>query len=389
MKRKYLFLFLIIFLVCIQFVPVAQAEESIKEDLSVEIDDQLDELDLSEFDKFVKSLDNNFLGDSFEKIIQKIIDGEQVFTFSMIVDVLGDNLLKEMIFGLPICASIILICVLSTTLSRFSSKISVNATENVVRFVCFSAILILLVSSLYSLADNVKNTISTLSSFMNIIFPVIVTMLTVIGGGASVGLFSPYLAILSSLVVNGLNGVIIPLFFACVTLSVVGCLSDSVKLDGIRKFLKTFCDWLLGLGFGVFCTFLGGQSVLTGGLDNISIKATKFALSSYVPILGGYLSDGFDVVLAGSMLIKNAIGITGIFVILLILVVPVLKLVVFSLLLKLTSGITQTIGDQKISNLLAGVSSTITMLVTFLLGVAFVFFFVVILMIYSVNAGVL
>ena len=389
MKRILLLLFIIISST-FSFGGVAFAEEeNVLDKLGEEVDTQLEVLDLSEFENFVKSIEGDVFSDGFSETIQKLIDGEVVFSFNMVAEVVGENMLKQLVFCIPICATIILICVLSSSLSRFSSKIAGNATENIVRFVCYSAILVMLVSSIYSLADSVKNTIESINSFMNIIFPVMVTMLTVVGGGGSAGLFSPYLAILSSTIVNGLNGIIIPIFFACITLSVVGSLTDSVKLDGIRKGLKSSCDWLLGLGFGIFCTFLTGQSILTGCIDGITVKATKFALSSYVPILGGYLSDGFDIVMASSVLIKNAIGITGIFVIVFVILAPLLKMIVFSIVLKITSGIVQTVGDQKLSDLLSGISSTISMLISLLLGCAFVFFFVMILIVYTVNGGVI
>ncbi len=194
---------------------------------------------------------------------------------------------------------------------------------------------------------------------------------------------------LSALLINGLNGIIFPVFFACVTLSVVGNLTDTVNLTGLRKFLLSFCNWLLGLGFGVFCTFIGGHGLVASGIDNASVKATKFALSSYVPILGGYLSEGFDVVLAGSLLIKNTVGITGIFVVISIVLLPLVRLIVFSLAVKLTSGVVQVVGDDKVSGMLDGVGSAVSMLISLLLGTAFVFFFVMILMVYTVNAGVL
>ena len=390
MKKRRLLLFFILLALIFSFGGVAFGEEeSVERKLEEELDAQLDALDLREFEQFVKRLDGQTFSDGFGDAVKKLLDGEEVFSLSTISELIGENVLKELLFGVPICASIILICVLSSTLSRFSSKITGNATENIVKFVCYCSVLIILVSAVYSLADSVKDTILSITTFMNIIFPVLVTLLAIVGGSGSAGLFSPYLAILSSGLVNGLNGIIIPIFFACITMSIVGGVTDSVKLDGLRKGLKSCCDWLLGLGFGVFCTFLTGQSILTGGIDGVTVKATKFALSSYVPVLGGYLSDGFDIVLAGSVLIKNAIGITGIFVILFLVLAPLLKLVVFSVILKISSGVAQTIGDHKISNLLSGVSSTIGMLISLLLGTAFVFFFVVILIVYTVNGGVI
>lgn len=388
MKKLLLFIMIIV-AIFVGFSNVAYAEESVEDKLNEALDGQLNELNLSEFERFVKGLESDYFNGEIKETIRKFINGEEIFSFELIVQTFGGKAIKDAISCLPICASIILIVILSNTLTKFSSRINGNATENLVRFVCFCAILVLLSGSVLSLAEDIKNTVLNLANFMNVIFPIMLTLLLVVGGGTSVGIFSPYVAILSTLIINGVNAVVIPIFFACFVLSVVGNLSEEVKLDGIRKFLKTFCDWLLGLGFGVFSIFLAGQSITSSGFDSISIKATKFALGSYVPILGGYLSDGFDVVLASSVLIKNAVGVTGIFVIFFSILLPLVKLIVFTLALKLTAGLTQAVADKKTSELLNGVSSTVSMLITLLLGTAFVFFFVLLLMVYTANVGVI
>lgn len=387
---KKVLLLLTIVIICISvFCTPAFAEEDAVEKLEDEVMEQISKLDLTEFERFVKSIDNSLFEVGIRDFLKKLLNGEEVLTFSKVVEVFGGSALKEATNSIPLCASIILICILSNTLSKISSKITGNATENIVKFVCLAAIIVLLSSSIVSVAKDVKEIIEKITQFMNVIFPIMITLLTVIGGKSSVGIFSPYLTIMSSVLVNGLNSIILPMFFTCFIISVIGCLSDSVKLEGIRKFFKTFCDWLLGLGFGVFSTFLGGQAMISGCFDNMTVKATKFALNSYVPILGGYLSDGFDIVLSGSLLIKNAVGVTGIFIVFSIILMPLIKLVVLSLTLKLTSAFVQTIAEKRVSEMLNSVSSVISMLIALLLGTAFVFFFVLLLMVYTVNAGVI
>ena len=201
-------------------------------------------------------------------------------------------------------------------------------------------------------------------------------------------MFSPYIAILSSLLLNGIEAIIFPIFFACLALSVVGNLTDTVRLDKLRGFFSSLGKWILGLGFGLFTTILSGQAMVTSVIDGVSVKATKFALSSYVPILGGYLSEGFDFVMAGSVLIKNAVGLTGIMILAVIILIPLIKLVVFTLALKLTSGVVETLGDSNTAKMISGVSSSVNILTSILLGIGFVFFFVLLLIVFTVNLGV-
>lgn len=386
MKKFWLFV-LILFLI-ISISPTAFASDA-ENSLNNAIDEQLGVLDTDDFDKFLKGLDNDYVGDRLKNYINQIVNGESVFDVIEFVNLACGGLLDGLLSSIPMCASIILICVLSSTLTRFSSKFAQNSTQKIIRFVTVCVVLVIMVSATLNYSNEVLDTVKTLRNFTNVIFPVLVTLLTVVGGTSVVGVFSPFVAIFSTLILNGIEGIIFPIFFACLALSVVGNVTDSVKLDRLRGFLSSTGKWILGLVFGLFTTFLSGQALVSSAIDGVSIKATKFALSSYVPILGGYLSDGFDFVMAGSVLIKNAVGLTGIVVLAVIILIPLLKLVVFSLILKLTSGITESLGDSNIAKMIGSVSSSLNILSAVLLGVGFVFFFILLLLIFTVNVGVI
>ena len=386
MKKIWLFV-LILFLI-ISISPTAFASDA-ENSLNNAIDEQLGVLDTDDFDKFLKGLDNDYVGDRLKNYINQIVNGESVFDVIEFVNLACGGLLDGLLSSIPMCASIILICVLSSTLTRFSSKFAQNSTQKIIRFVTVCVVLVIMVSATLNYSNEVLDTVKTLRNFTNVIFPVLVTLLTVVGGTRVVGVFSPFVAIFSTLILNGIEGIIFPIFFACLALSVVGNVTDSVKLDRLRGFLSSTGKWILGLVFGLFTTFLSGQALVSSAIDGVSIKATKFALSSYVPILGGYLSDGFDFVMAGSVLIKNAVGLTGIVVLAVIISIPLLKLVVFSLILKLTSGITESLGDSNIAKMIGSVSSSLNILSAVLLGVGFVFFFILLLLIFTVNVGVI
>ena len=128
---------------------------------------------------------------------------------------------------------------------------------------------------------------------------------------------------------------------------------------------------------------------ITGAVaDNISVKSAKFAISSYVPILGGYLSDGFDLVLASVVLVKNSIGMCSVLIMISIVLAPVINIAIFLLGLRLISGIIEPIGDKRMSEILYAISENLTLLIAAILGMAFMFFLMVGLVIMTCNMGV-
>jgi stage III sporulation protein AE len=104
-----------------------------------------------------------------------------------------------------------------------------------------------------------------------------------------------------------------------------------------------------------------------------------------VPIIGGVLSDGFDLILTSGMLIKNSVGIAGIALLLATIVVPVIKIAVFSLLLKLTAAIAEPISDSRIPNLASSVGKLLPLLIVLILGAAFMFAITLLLVMFTAN----
>ena len=128
------------------------------------------------------------------------------------------------------------------------------------------------------------------------------------------------------------------------------------------------------------------QGIASATYDGVSIKAAKYAISNSIPIVGGFLRDGFDIVVAGSVLIKNSVGIACLFGFLIMIISPVIKMSVFSLMLKGCSAIVEPISDPRIPNFCASISKCINYLVAITLVSSFMFFINVLLMIFTANA---
>ena len=115
------------------------------------------------------------------------------------------------------------------------------------------------------------------------------------------------------------------------------------------------------------------QGISAGSFDGVSIRAAKYAIKSSVPILGGYISGGLNLLLSSSILIKNAIGVGGMLLLFATAIVPVIKLVVFMFALKLTSAILEPLTDNRISNFISMLAKAISLLIVIILGVAFMY----------------
>ena len=98
------------------------------------------------------------------------------------------------------------------------------------------------------------------------------------------------------------------------------------------------------------------------------------------------MRDGFDLVVAGSVLIKNSVGVASIVVLFFYILSPVIKIAVFGLMLKLVAAVTESISDSKISDLCSCVAKSISYLNVLILLSGFMMFISILLMIFSANA---
>ena len=102
-------------------------------------------------------------------------------------------------------------------------------------------------------------------------------------------------------------------------------------------------------------------------------------------LIGGFLGSGFDLVIAGSVLIKNAVGSCGILLLVLVVASPLFQLVAYNLFLKLSAAVTEPVGDTGISDFLGSLSKTVNFFTAGLLAVSFMYFMTMLLLICSSN----
>ena len=103
-------------------------------------------------------------------------------------------------------------------------------------------------------------------------------------------------------------------------------------------------------------------------------------------MIGGFLSGGLDLVLAGGVLIKNSVGMCGILLLVIVIAVPLVQLVVYNLFLKLTAAVTEPVGAEGVSGFLSSLSGAVNYFIAGLLAVGFMYFMTVLLLICSSNA---
>jgi len=261
-----------------------------------------------------------------------------------------------------------------------------KSTSGIVFYACYTLIILLMLTGIYNVYNMAADVIRDVGRFCDVIMPVLLTLMVAVGSGASAGVYQPAVALFGTLITRIIGEIILPTFMVSLVFTVVSNLSENVRLTKMSEFFRNLSVKALSIVFMIFSAFLTVKGVTAGIADGISFRAAKFATRNYIPIIGGYLSDGMDLFLAGSVLIKNSVGAAGLMMLFIMVFLPAVRIIVYGLLMKFTASVIEPIADKRISGFLSGAGKSISILYVSLFATGFMLFIMIMLMIMTTNS---
>ena len=162
-----------------------------------------------------------------------------------------------------------------------------------------------------------------------------------------------------SLMISVIRTVILPLVYAYMAASIASAAFGGDGLSGASSLMKwaaTNVLIVLVLAFTVYITISG---VVTGTADAAATRLTKTVLSTALPVVGGIISDAAQTVLTGASVLKNSIGIYGLFAVLAICLVPFLRLGVNYVIYKGAALLASAVSDKAIGKAISSIGTAI------------------------------
>ena len=363
---------------------LGNASENTEKTLDEIVAGELENIDLDALEEMYELTFND--GKSFSETLNGLLKGkfgeDDESFFGYLKSVLFQNLNSY----LPIFASIVAIVILCSVMQDFKSRGLKEGVEEVISLVGFSAVLILIVPPLTGFFTKAENTIVFIAKTGEIMSPIMATLMVAAGENVSAALYKPSLLFLTNGIIGVYLKIILPLSGLIAVFSVIAAISPRFRFTKFTEFFGATVKWIAGLIFTVFGVFMTVRGITAASYDGVSFKTAKYLVSNSVPIAGGFLKDGFDLFMAGSVLIKNAVGVVGLFMIFYRVISSVIEMAVFSLLLKVTAAVTESFSFSTVSTLLTSLSKSISYFIMCLLTVGFMFFVVILLMILSAGA---
>ena len=380
----------VLLLLCFSGTPVTASaytseEQEALDRLEEEVEELLGSLDTDELQAYLNSFDE-YRGKDVKEMLASLVTGDFALEYDSLFEAVLGLVWEEGRAMLPAFAVILAVAVLCGILNSAKNGFLQGTMSDIIHFVAYVSVGAVILAVLTNVLQTGFSAIAQLQKQMQIVCPILLTLMAASGGAVSAGVFRPAVAFLSSGICELFTAVVLPTSVVVIALTFAGNLSPEVRCEKLGGLFKSVNKWLIGLTLGLFTLFLTVQGIASAQYDGISLRTIKYLVSGSVPIVGGFLSGGVDLVLAGSSLIKSALGSFSVFLLFATILRPVLLFAAFQLFLRLCAAATEPVGG-KISSFLSSLANDCGFFVAGLLCVAFLYFLTVILLVCS--AGVI
>ena len=360
-KIIYIFAIFILFFNIITPITLADSEETLEE--------QQEEFGISDFIDEAEEYAGEFFEDiDISEILENAITGEvdNQTIFQRIISLLGG----ELIDGLNVLGSILAIVIIHSVLKSISESLENDTISKLIYYVQYILIVTIVMMNFSDVVQVVKDTCNNLIGFMNILIPLLISLMIYTGNITTSGVLEPVILFLINFISNIIQTIIIPIVLIFMSLIVLSKISDNVQIDKISKLLKSGVVWFFGIVLTIFVGVISLEGTLSSSVDGITAKTTKAIVSSAIPVVGKILGDAVDTVLGCGIILKNAVGVIGIIIAIGICIIPILKLGILTVAYKIMSAICEPIADKNITSLLEEIGDVYKILLAILCSIS-------------------
>lgn len=265
------------------------------------------------------------------------------------------------------CIGIILLCALLNSFKSGFNNSSYEKVFSAVSVICIaSAIIVPIAQMITRTADVIKQ----VSNFLLGFIPVYVGILTASGKPLSAMAYSTSLIGVVQVISRIAASVLVPLLAIYLAFCLIGSSSSHINIGGIAKGVKTTVIVVLSFLLTIFVGLLTIQGIVATSSDSLGMKATKFAVSTFLPVVGSAISEALNSVQGCMGLIKSTVGGFGIVALVAAFLPSVITIVLMQLSLSISATVSEMLDTEKVTALLKSAGSVLSLL----LGIMLVFF---------------
>ena len=235
--KKLITIFAILICIFGTSISIADAEDEV-------INSQMDSFNISNFIDEANKYSNDILKDiDIQELLNNAIKGELDTNqlLKNIFPLLGTEI-KE---ALKVMGSILIIVLIHSVLKSISDNLNNKSVAQITYYVQYILIATVIMTNFSSIITLTKEAVGNMISFIQLLFPLLMTLMLASGSVVSVNLVQPIILFIINLISNIFQSIIIPIILVGTALAIVSKISDRIQIDKLSKFLQS-SYWMFG-----------------------------------------------------------------------------------------------------------------------------------------------
>ncbi len=331
----------------------------------------LESMDFTDIDRMMEDLFPQERME-FADAVRQIMIGNTDVGRDAIKEMLRERILGAWEVNRKSILYLILLAIASAVFIGFSDIFQTRQVSQISFYMIYLLVMGICLASFQAASEWMANGVHTLTGFMKVLYPVYFAAVTVAKGSISSLAFYHLAIILIVVIEELLLHLIVPGIHMYVIIRVMNSLQSEDYLSKFAELLETAIGWGLKTLMGGMIGLNVIQGMLGPAIDTVKRSAVTRGMEM-VPGVGDLLGGTAEVALGTAVLIKNSIGIVGMFLCLVLCLAPLLQLAVITLGYKLAAALVQPVSDKRIIECISGVGEGCKMLMNciFVTGILF------------------
>jgi len=388
--NKRIIWFVIFFILILSSVSCAETEEDLMKKSILQ--EQLDSLNIRELEYILEDIINTsseyYKDVDVRNILFSLLEGKNILDSKGFVNITFKSIVNELLNNLSLISQIVIIAVACSILSNLQSSFEKDNISQLASYVCYIVLSMMIINSFTLALELGKGTVTKMVDFMQVILPILLTLLTAIGSPGTKLLFNPIVIGTINIIGTLIKNVIFPFIFFTFIMGIISRISNKVQFNKVSELMREIVAVILGASFTIFIAMISIYEI-GSNIDGIAVQTAKFAVDSFIPIIGSFLSDAVEVVVGGSAILKNGLGMMGLVALVLICLIPVIRILILIFVYKLVAALIQPITSDGILGYFDEISKSLVLILVGILSVAIMFFITISVIVEAGNVALM
>lgn len=311
-----------------------------------------------------------------EQLLGQVLDGDILGALGSVVDgVLGGSI-QHFLGMKDVLVWLMIVGITASVLSFFVDLFESRQVADISFYFVYLLLVSLLLKCFQEAAQITVEAIGNLVDFIKIFVPAYVISVGVATGTTTASAYYGLLLAVIYFIQNLLLTVVVPCVYGYVLLSVINGIWPEERLSSLVGLLEKGIRMLLKFSLGAVMGVSLLQSLITPVIDSAKASGLQKVVS-FIPGIGNVADGMVDVVLGSALIIKNSIGVVMLILLIAVCAIPMFKICVVAVMLKLAAALLGIISDKRIVACTDKVGNGSALLLK-TAGTAFVLFFLTI-----------